>query len=160
MRLLVALICFTSAAWSQTRPLLRITSPASGTVVAPGQTVVISVAADPSVSKVFVVASTPGDFFAQGPDAYGRFSLTIPAKTRIGQYKVTACGPSSRVHDLEESEPITLAVENPLPIVKLQTPDTFLHFDEPEGRNNIRVMATFSDGSVDDVSRSIHTTYE
>src|SRR5579862_1085917 len=101
-RFAVGLIFCSSFALSQTQPLLQITSPATGTIVSPGQTVVISVAADSSISGISVTSNTAAGF-AQGPDASGQFSLTIPANTPIGQYQVTALGTSPNVSDLVES---------------------------------------------------------
>src|SRR5260370_24045722 len=157
-RFVALLIFWGTGALCQTPPLLQINSPATGTIVSLGQTVHVVVTVDPSVLNVTVIASSPIGF-ASGPDSSGRFLLNIPANTPIGQYQVTAVGQSVSAHDLVESPRIMLAVENPLPIVKLEPLSNTLHFNQAGIFMPIQLKATFSDGSQGDVSRSVNTTY-
>ncbi|HEY6251272.1 MAG TPA: hypothetical protein VI685_15050 [Candidatus Angelobacter sp.] len=163
MNLRCAVLCIlvgTTMALSQSQPLLQITAPASGTIFYPGQTVLVSVVADPSVLNIAVTMDIQSpNGFAGEPDASGQFSLTIPANTPIGPYKITASGTSPKVDDLAESQPVTISVENPLPIISLKTISTSLRLN-PGDKLDIDVVATFSDGSKANVSRSTHTSFQ
>ncbi len=72
--------------------LLQITSPASGTVVFPGQVVIISVGADPSVSNIAILAQDPLGFSQATNGQPLQFQLSIPSNTTIGSYDVSALG--------------------------------------------------------------------
>ncbi len=98
--------------------LLQITSPASGTVVHPGQVVVISVSADPSVSHVAIMGEDPLGFSQTTNGQPLHFQLTIPSNTTIGSYNVTAMGSADR--SLVASAPISLQVD----YCEVAVPDT------------------------------------
>lgn len=149
---IIAIPFLTLVSFAET-PALRITAPADGTVVAPGQSVTITVAAAPSV-KSFVLLSPLGKTRKIGPD---QFVLDIPPDTPIKQYDVTAIG-HVRVGETVESDPISLDVESPLTPTQLQT-DATMHLRKSGSTLPIDVMATFGDGSAANVSRSTRITY-
>src|SRR5689334_5061882 len=101
----------------QVSPALRITSPADGTVVAPGQTIAIVVTPAPNISPVgvFLIGRDPIGFVngTQAPPFV--FTITLPKDTAPGQYQLRAYGsipPGVQVKsrsitfDVEKSEPL------------------------------------------------------
>lgn len=84
------LACFAHA--QQT--LLQITSPASGAFVAEGQTLTITVSADPSVQNVWVMTEAPLPE-VQATSSATQFTLTLPTNITPGVYQIGAVGSNS-----------------------------------------------------------------
>src|SRR5438105_15608022 len=76
----------------QNQPLLQITSPPDGTVVAPGQTVtvVVTPAAGITFSEVTILGEDPLGFSQVTTTPPFEFSLNIPPHIRAGKYLLTA----------------------------------------------------------------------
>jgi hypothetical protein len=89
-------------------PLLQITAPVDRALVTSGQTISISVSADPSVQVVGVVADGPFPDLQSGSSS-NQFLQTIPASVTPGFYHLTAIGLTST--DSVDSDPVTIDVE-------------------------------------------------
>jgi hypothetical protein len=137
--------------------LLQITSPASGTIVDPGQMVVISVSADPSVSNVAILGQNPLGFSATTNGQSLQFQLTIPSNTTIGPYDVSALGTAADGSPVA-SPPISLQVDNLQPFT-MQTQPSVLRFSAPGRSIPLHVIGTFADGSQHDMTHSVQLSY-
>lgn len=157
-RLIPALICC-SACFAQ-KPLLEITSPPEGMVVERGQTVYVKVAADPSVSNVYVMSDLV--FFADATPGSLEFKFTVPKNAPVGRHGITAVAPAKdHRDDLIQSKPIQVLVEIPLAVAELQsTWGTLpLHMNVPGPSLPTGAQARFTDGTWADVSASSRITY-
>jgi hypothetical protein len=135
--------------------LLQIVSPRSGTVVHPGETVVIAVIAAPSVSNV-AIESPLG--FSQRTNGQGlQFLLTIPSNTTIGAYDVSAMGTADG--SLAASPPISLQVDIPKSRFNMQTEPSVLRFDAPGETMPLHVIGIFANGSKMDMTHSTQMSY-
>ena len=147
----LGLVCF---AQSQ---LLQITSPPDQTAVLPGQTVTITVAADPSVTEIGIIGQDPLGF-SQNTVGPLQFTLTIPANIGFDGYQVSASGIAATGEDTV-SNPITLFVVPPFGFNKIRTEPTVLRFRSPSEIMPLRVVAQLSDGTTADVTHSLGTFY-
>ena len=86
--LLIISIVAVPALYSQQDSRLRITSPENGTLVFAGESVTVSVVADPSLGPTFVLAEQPLSN-AQPTSKLNTFLLTVPEKVSPGSYAVT-----------------------------------------------------------------------
>jgi Bacterial Ig-like domain (group 2) len=136
-------------------PTLRITSPASGTVFAPGQTLEITVEATPLAFRTVLVAGTQPLGFSQiSRAAPYRFQIKIPADIRPGPYALTAFGDPQdgpAVH----SQSTRIAIERPDSPSKLES-DRLVVLDIGDDWD-LTVTGTFADGSTVSLRRSTLT---
>jgi hypothetical protein len=151
----------TLGAWAlllHAQSTLQITSPAAGTVVAPGQT--ISVSVTPSSSNAFSRIAVIGDIgfgaFLNAPPY--QFSMQIPAKAGLHIHMLTAWGLTAPGVDPIYSLSVPIDVERPDSPVNV-TVDDSLVFSASGHKLPLVVFGTFSDGSKYDLSRSTKTTY-
>jgi hypothetical protein len=140
------------------QPKLKITSPAAGTVVKPGQTIVVNVAVSGG-SFISVTANVVGS--SRGPimltSSPYEFSFDMPSTLPLGPADILALGtiaagdifaPPASI-DLERPDsPTSLALN--VPMLELQVGNTFPIF----------VSGTYGDRSVVDLTKSTRTTYE
>ena len=149
---------------------LRILSPASGLVVRPGQTVTITVSADPAVQKLLLMGQHPlgmarlaldgaAGIVAQGQgEAHPlQFLLTIPTTTHPGTYHVTAMGRTSG--GTVESNALALDVERPDQPTRIWAEPSIIQFTHLGDQIPLRVLGAFADGSQAELTRSSHTTF-
>ncbi|HXP68384.1 MAG TPA: hypothetical protein VOA88_03795 [Candidatus Dormibacteraeota bacterium] len=143
--------------------VLRITSPADGTVVHPGQavTVIVTPTQGGSFSKVFLVAEHPIGIGANQvlTDPPYQFSITIPnnigsaRKYFVGATSIASSGQSGkalRIHlDVEPSVAISSIAVHP----------STIRFIRPGDAIPLSVAGTFTDGSIMDITQSSGTTY-
>lgn len=135
--------------------LLQISFPVSGTIVYPGQVVVISVSADPSLSDVFILAQDPLGFTATTNGQPLQFQLTIPSNTTVGSYEVSALGTASDGSPVA-SPSISLQVDNPNTQFQiLRTHPSVLRFSAAGETIPLHVL----DGSQLDVTHSVQVSY-
>jgi hypothetical protein len=136
-------------------PTLRITSPSSGTVFAPGQTLEITVEATPLAFRAVAVIGTLG-FSQISRAAPYRLQIQIPADTTPGVQRLIAAGyppDGPAVH----SESITIAVERPDSPLKLESIGGLvldIGDDWP-----FSVTGSFADGSTVCLTHSTLTRY-
>ena len=137
------------------QPLLRITSPASGSVIAEGQTITTTVSADPSVRVIGVLSDGPFPSL-QATSHSNQFLQAIPTTINPGIHHLTAMGITS-AGDVE-SEPVAVDVEpRYTPVAVNGDPDLLI---PPVGEQvPIRVVGTFADGTKLDVTNWSRTTY-
>ena len=167
---LMAGIGFVSApSGAQTSPL-RFVSPADGTVVRPGQAIMVSLTADNSLEKVALIGQRPlgvGVIMSAGAPgivAHGRgdlqplqFLLQIPKDIQPGTYRITALGRSA---DGEmESQALTLDVEKIQDPLRIWPEPALLQFSHAGDRIPVRVLGAFADGSKEELTKSKKTTY-
>lgn len=168
--ILVLLAGFIAIPAGAEQSLLRIVSPSAGTVVRPGQTVSISVAASPSVEKLAVIGQRPlgvgetlsGSMPAITAQGLGearpvQFVLRIPAQTQPGIYRLTAFGRMSG-GDLE-SEAVTIDVERSEEPVRVWIEPSSIQFEHVGDRIPVRVLGTFADGSQQELTKSSKTNF-
>src|SRR5580658_5026713 len=94
------------------QPAIQITAPASGTVVSPGATLIVSVAlrSGVSVSQIIIVGENPIGFSEALAAAPFQFPVTIPTSINAGLYHLTADATGAEGQDLQ-SAPIMIDVE-------------------------------------------------
>src|SRR5208282_5906210 len=151
---LIVGIGFTSAPSRAQQSLVRIVSPAAGTVVRPGQTVTITVAADYSMEKLALMGQRPlgiGQVVSGGaPGIIARgqgemrplqFVMTIPTEIQPGIYRVTAIGTTSG-GDVE-SDALSLDVEKSQEPVRIWAEPALVQFTRTGDRIPVRVLGAF-----------------
>lgn len=156
-RVIVTILALAVAPCLAQSNLLQITSPASGTILSPGQMVVISVYADPSVSNIAILGQDPLGFTQTTNGQPLQFQLTIPSNTTVGAYDVTAIGSASNGSPVA-SPPISLQVDN-LQQFTMQTSPSVLRFSAPGQTTPLHVVGTFADGSQLDMTHSVQLSY-
>ena len=126
--------------------LLRITSPADRTIVYAGETISVSVSADPSVTVVAVIGEDPIGATHEPTAGPVQFSLTIPPRTPVDKYHIRAFGRISAGRPVA-SEPITLFVENRLAsgVRSLRVEPRLLRFEALGHFMPLRVVGTLPD---------------
>jgi hypothetical protein len=139
--------------------LLQITSPASGTVVNPGQTVTVAVS--PTSGDTFTGVTLDGDFPFQDQvltTPLYQFSIIIPSKISAGNHFLTASGARSGQQP-GKSNPLILDVEPSASITKIFVRPVTIHFNSVGDRIPLSVAGTFDDGSTIVITKSSGTTY-
>lgn len=148
----------TGKANSGRQALLRIDSPADGTVVSPGETISVSVSSSNGASLSHVALLGENDLGDLGnPPASSwpaHFSVTIPRDISCRRYALTAVATYAG-RELVESDSIELDVERPDMPVSLSELNLSSLIDQSQGATyQLEMLATFADGSVVDVSES------
>lgn len=156
---LAALVGPVSAA-AQDTDLLAITSPADGTVVAPGQTVEVTVSspvgatfaggvgltADDPIGPVGIAASLPG-----------QFSVMVPGDAACRKYTLTAMATTEAGESAAASIQIDVELADMPGRVYARLPE--LVFDADGDTSALTLLAGFFDGSVLDVTQSTRVAY-
>jgi hypothetical protein len=142
------------------RPVLQITSPANRSIVNPGRAVSVSVTspANASFAQVAVIGEDPIGFSSIQTSVPAMFSFTIPTDLACREYALTALGITASGQTVE-SNPLTIDIERPdLPVsISVQTQNII--FSNPGETSPILLLATFSDGSILDVTESSNVAY-
>ncbi len=167
---LIAGIGFVPAPSSAQGTSLHFVSPAEGTVVRPGQTITITVAADSSLEKVVLLGQRPlgvGQVLSGGAPgivARGRgdlqplqFMIQVPAQIQPGMYRVTAMGRTSD-GDIE-SEALSLDVERLQEPVRIWAEPSLIRLTHAGERIPLRVLGAFADDSKEELTKSRKTTF-
>jgi hypothetical protein len=138
---------------------LRIMTPAEGTIVNPGGTVVVYVTASGGPFKsVSIGAPDPIKGSQLLTTAPYQFGITIPATTTPGLYPLTALG-NTNAGTLIMSDPIMIDVERPDSPQNVTTDGTQLELAVGD-RTVIPVAGTYADGSNVDLHKSTQTRYD
>lgn len=139
---------------------LQITSPPSGTVVHPGQTVTVTVADSPtgSFQQVIVIGQGAIGFSQLLTAPPYQFSITIPPDLRPRTYTITADGTIVPGQGAS-SDPVTLAVERPDSPTSIYAEPSVLDFQLPGDSTSLRVVGNYTDGTQTDITESLNTTY-
>jgi|SRR5215469_1913682 len=143
----------------QNAPLLQIASPASGTLVNPGQTVSVSVTspANASLSGVGVVGEDPIGFTTVATSVPATFSITIPSSIACRKFPLTAVGATSG--QTVQSAPILIDVERPDLPIAINPQISGVTLEVLGEQFPLVLLANFSDGSILDVTESTYMTY-
>lgn len=154
--LLVAL----SPAMASAQAVLEISSPAANTVINPGQTMTVNVTSPANVtfSNVGVMGENPigmATTLASGLPA--QFSFNIPADIASGPYIVTADGTTAA--GLDVSTNVTIDVERSDMPTSIRAALPSMGFEAPGGSVPLRILASFGDGKVLDVTASTNVVY-
>jgi len=138
---------------------LQIITPAAGTVVNPGQTIVVYVSTSGSpfggVSLAAPELQITSTLILNAPPY--QFSLGIPSRTTPGPYTIKALGMGSGSPIF--SNPVMIDVERADSPRSIAIDSALLQMSIGD-KTSIRVFGTYSDGSVVDLSSSIRTKYE
>jgi hypothetical protein len=131
-----------SAANAQ-QPLLQITSPADQSLAPEGQTLTITVSADPSVRNIYVMTEHPLPAVQPTPSPT-QFTLTLPTNISPGLYQIGAVGLAPT--GLAESSPLQIDVERQDAPVSLTVNPGIMTFSVGDTRS-IDLRGTFADGA-------------
>lgn len=153
----MVLACAIAPCFAQSN-LLQITSPPSGTIVYPGQIVVISVSADPSISNIAILGQNPLGSSATTNGQPLQFQLTIPSNTTIGLYDVSALGTASDGSPVA-SPAISLQVDTQYSAILSGTRPSVLRFSAAGETIPLHVTGLLPDGSQLDVTHSVQISY-
>jgi Bacterial Ig-like domain (group 2) len=142
------------------QPQLQISSPVGGTVFNPGQTISLTVTspANTSFTSVGVVGEDPFGVSSLATAVPAKFSFKVPAKIAMGKYQFTADGTTASGQAVEAA-PVLIDIERPEFPVSLKINLAKLIFQTVGQAVPLSVFATFSDGTVVDVSESSYLTF-
>jgi uncharacterized protein YjdB len=155
----VTLLAFRVGLAGQTQPALQITLPSDGSVVAPGQTISVSVSSpnNTAFKQVFVIGEQPLPNSSMATSAPASFSILIPQGTRPGKYMLTAWG-TTTANQLQASS-ITVDVERTDLPTSLTANKTQVSLRSEGQPLPLRISGKFADGSVVDVTASSNLAY-
>jgi hypothetical protein len=139
---------------------LQITSPVNGSIVNQGQTITVTVSSTTgsTATQVAIFGESPlGNTFVSG-SLPAQLNITIPADAPSRKYSLTASAVTTSGSDAK-SDPILVDVERPDLPISLTTPLAGVYMEAPPRRFPLALLATFSDGSVLDVSESTFVSY-
>jgi hypothetical protein len=141
---------------------VRFVSPAGGTVVRPGQTVTIEVAADSSVEKLALIGQHPLPVSQVVAPGLGvaqpfEFQVRIPTDISPGPYRVRAVGVLAGGEPLAES--LVLNVEKAEEPTRIWAKPQTILFSGAGERIPLRVLGAFADGSQETLTKSSKTIY-
>jgi|SRR5579872_1793802 len=142
----------------QNQPALQLTSPADGTVVAPGQPLSLTVVAISNARfvEVSVISPLGGSSIANSLPA--QLSMTVPADVALQKYGLTATGGTSDGQVLYSNQ-VTIDVERPdLPTSLRAEPDS-IFFSGQSGDEPLTVYGIFSDGTQPEVTGSTNLSF-
>ena len=156
----VTLLAFQICLAGQTQPALQITSPSDGSVIAPGQTISVSVSSPSNTTfkQVFVIGEQPLPNSSMATSVPASFSLSIAQGTRPGKYMHTAWG-ATTANQVLESPPIPLDVERTDLPTTLTADETQISFRSQGETAPLRIFGKFADGSVVDLRASSNLAY-
>jgi hypothetical protein len=159
--LLVASAAVCPSAHSQGKPALRITAPADGTVVHPGQSISVTVAPEPGVKPtlVWLIAFRPLQVSGCASQPCYQFKVSVPGDIpAAGLYRLTAVtsgGPDQIVGSL----PVNLDVEPSAGITALKVENPVIVFQRAGDMIPLDIVGNFANGTAMDITRSTRTTY-
>ncbi len=144
----------------QNPPPLQITSPTTGTIVNPGQTISVTVTSPANVAftQVGVVGEDPIGFSSIATSVPAQFSMAVPTNIACRSYMLTADGATSS-GQTAQSATILIDVERSDLPRSLSTLMSSITFEAIGEQFPLVLLGTFSDGSILDLTRSTNMTY-
>jgi hypothetical protein len=138
---------------------LRITSPRPGSVFEPGQTLRVSVDSPDRTQfgQVSVIGSAVGFSMYQSV-VPAQFAFRVPLDMNLGKSELTATGVTTGGQP-RESDPVPIYIERPDMPSWVKTASPLINFSSIGETAPIKVLATFSDGKLFDVTHSSKTSY-
>ncbi len=149
-------LSFTTAL-AQAQPTLRITSPAEGTVIQPGETVRFQVEASGNFKSVSVGGENPISSSDVRTSPPYEFTIQIPTRIGLRTYQFTAVGfvgPGEMIH----SQPIKLDVQRKERPVSTRVQPRTLRLAVGE-TGYLVVTGTYPDGSASTITEATTTEY-
>jgi hypothetical protein len=137
---------------------ITITTPASGSVVTPGQTLQVSVnvSAGSQFNAIQVIGEDIGITPPKQTPPYS-FALTIPNDI-IGPKNITALGIIGQDNGVF-SQPVIVDVEIPTPLANLDITPSQISFTFVGNQATLTVFGTFADGTQANIRHSSNTSY-
>ena len=162
--LLLAVACMFGGVWVRSAVAqaisnaITITTPASGSIVTPGQSLQVSVnvSAGTRFNAIQVIGEDIGISPAKQTPPYS-FALTIPNNV-IGPKNITALGIIGQDNGVF-SEPVIVDVEIPTVLTNLDVNPPQISFTFVGNQANLTVFGTFADGSQANIRHSSYTSY-
>jgi Big-like domain-containing protein len=157
---LISRIPFAATASPQDRPVLRITEPAEGAIVNPGQTVTVRVSSPtPALFPGVLVGGDVIGFAGTISPLPGELSVPIPEKIKLGRHRISVSGRPRSGKDLIFAA-TEVDVERPdLPAsISAQFPG--LQFDSAGEQSRLNVYAEFFDRTTSPVTTVTYTVTE
>lgn len=160
--LLLGLLALTAVLWGTNAKLhaqtLRITSPADGAVVKPGETISVTVSVTGGTVPDVVLAVENPIGYSEGRMAPPyTFLVPIPPSTSLGRYSVIAAV-LGRQGDEGIHDRVFVDVERPDAPVKLELNLHFLSLEVGD-TGYLRAQATYTDGVEEEVTKSTRTKW-
>jgi len=140
-------------------PAIQITSPAPGTIVAPGQSLSVTVASPTgiTITQAAVAGDTAWGFSNTATSLPAQLTISIPASTSEGNHPLTAF--ASTPQGFLQSSPVLVDVERAdLPKALALDPGTIM-LSSPGQTLPLSLVGTFSDGTTLDLTNSSNVTY-
>lgn len=144
----------------QGKPVLQITSPPSGVVVNPGQTLTVTVTSPAGLAfqMIAVIGPDPIGFNTLASSVPAQFSIAIPSDADCRLYTLTADGLTQSGQHVTSAS-IQIDVERPDFPVSLSASDSGLALESQGEQVHLAVLADFADGSTVDVTHSTLLSY-
>jgi hypothetical protein len=144
----------------QGEPILQITSPASGVLVNPGQTIPVTVSSptNSAFTKIILVGEFPIGFSDIATSLPAQFPVVVPADSAPRKFTLTASGFTTSGQEVE-STPIFLDVERTDLPIKMASMPAASKFESQGAKLPLRIWGTFSDGSYLDITGSSYVAY-
>ena len=137
------LLCFSLV--SLAAQSLQITSPASGTVANPGQTLTVSVAASGGTfQQVYILGQDPIPISQPLSSPPYQFTIQVPTNIRPDRYTLTAGGFTSPGQGFD-SDPIDIDIERPDNPISIRVEPSILELT-PGETGGLRIIGLFNDG--------------
>jgi hypothetical protein len=154
------LVFLFSGAVLSAQPQLQITAPSNGTVVNPGQSIAVTVAASGGTFQgVMVVAWNPIPSTLPLASPPYQFQIEIPNDIHAGRYLLTASGYTSPGHGID-SPSITIVVEPPATAIPNHLRIEPESLDLSVSRKGyLHVVGVFGDDKTADLRKSEYVDY-
>lgn len=144
----------------QTKPVLQITEPVSGSIVNPGQMLTVKVTSPtPALfTEVALIGEDPIGFAGTISRLPGELSVPIPKDIDLGRHRLTVEG---RPQAGKESvfAAVEIDVERPDLPVSMTSTLSGLHLNSPGEQFPLEVLADYSDGTTYSVTSSSHISF-
>jgi hypothetical protein len=156
----VGALCLLSVRPADAQTAIQITAPASGTRVAPGATVTVSVSLGPgvTVSEALILGENPIGLSNPLTAAPFQFPITIPTNINAGLYHLTADAIGSQGQDLQSAS-IVIDVEPSGSITSMLIQPGIILFKFSGDSLPVRVLGTLLAGGQVDLTESTLITY-
>jgi len=161
--ILLVLPCALAAQDTASKPttgnLLQITSPASGTVVNPGETISVTVTSPANLAfRGVIVLGEPTGISSVATSVPAQFSLSIPTNISCRWYTLTAVGTTVSGQEVESPDAL-IDVEGSDSPTSLHPLMPAIYFDNLGETFPEKISATFSDGGNCEVTESSKLVY-
>ena len=141
-----------------TQPQLRITSPAEGAVLSPGEKITVTVVPSPGVTPALVgVVGEDMDFSATRTNPPWEFAVTVPAGIKLGTHMIAAVGRGEA--ELMQSPPVHVDVERREAPLKIVPSSSVLNLQVGD-EIPLELTGMFRNGAKADLSESTRTFYK